>query len=98
MIIRSRDLPGGWHLALVQDVDNNRYIEATHGETLVTFSPSHKLYVLFNAILSQTPEIADEELLKLYEKSTDGISHRYGRVLAYGRAVIELTRKSWGMP
>jgi hypothetical protein len=99
VIIRSRELPSGWHIQLVQDVDNNRYIEATcqSTSTVVTISPSHKLWNLFDAVLKQNPVIQDEELVKLYGSSTKGISHHYGRVLAYGRAVIEITRKTWGV-
>jgi len=99
MTIRDRNLPGGWHIALIEDGDRNRYIEAfdAKGNMVLSMSPSHKLYQLFNEVLAQPPMIQDEELLKLYETSTHNISHKYGRVLAYARAVIEVTRRSWGV-
>jgi len=100
--IRDRTLPGKYRIALTEDSDRNRWIEVSRftdaGELpILSMGPSNKLYRLFEAMMAAPPMISDEELLKIYESSTEGISHKYGRVLAYARAVIEVTRKVWGL-
>jgi len=98
MTIRSRDLPGGYKCRLVEDSKRNRYIELfdPDGHFIVNIGPTNRYYGLFEAMLAQSPVVDDKELLALYEKSHDSISHKYGRILDYGRAVIQLTWQRMG--
>lgn len=53
MIVREKTLVKGWRVALVEDVDRNRYIEVydDKGKFIQSISPSHKMYDLFLTIL-----------------------------------------------
>jgi hypothetical protein len=97
--IRDRYMPGNWRVALVEDNKRNRYIviEDPLGKFVQNVAYGSKLYKMYDALLLRSPTISDQDLMALYDLSTHGITETRGRVLAYARAVIELTRKSWGM-